>query len=294
MIKGKTLMAFILISATLFGAVLWYYTQVGHYQRVNGLGNVIVNSKPRNVSNYKGLDGSSSPLKLRACFDVDWAYKHDDEYSDIAAPLVAPFWFGCFDAAQISADLANKKARAILASDNQPFGFSRFIAHYPDGRAFMWRQINICGRQHFAGHAMPAECPVPDTLTADKRVMIDPNSDLFTLKATTLNGVDLIPLPITGNSKIAAGSNGHNFHACFATSSSHAFLSETFIIAKNPNPPAPRGIFDCFDHTQISADLESGKAIAVLGKVEIVKGFDRIIAIYPDGTAFAWHQEGGS
>ena len=38
------------------------------------------------------------------------------------------------------------------------------------------------------------------------------------------------------------------------------------------------------------ADLESGAAVAYLGQPNVHPGVDRVIAVYPDGRAFAWHQ----
>ncbi|RMC34265.1 DUF6446 family protein [Paracoccus alkanivorans] len=48
--------------------------------------------------------------------------------------------------------------------------------------------------------------------------------------------------------------------------------------------------FDCFDAEQIGADLESGAARAVLSQSEIHPDVDRVLAIYPDGRAYGWHQ----
>lgn len=52
---------------------------------------------------------------------------------------------------------------------------------------------------------------------------------------------------------------------------------------------APRW-FDCFDHGRITADLASGAARAVLGEAEIRPDVDRVLAIYPDGRVYGWHQ----
>jgi len=50
------------------------------------------------------------------------------------------------------------------------------------------------------------------------------------------------------------------------------------------------GWFDCFDAGQIGADLASGVALPFMGIENIQYGIDRVIAVYPDGRAFAWHQ----
>ncbi len=50
------------------------------------------------------------------------------------------------------------------------------------------------------------------------------------------------------------------------------------------------GWFDCFDAAQIGADLTSGAARAYLSQANIRPDVDRILAIYPDGRVFGWHQ----
>ena len=48
--------------------------------------------------------------------------------------------------------------------------------------------------------------------------------------------------------------------------------------------------FDCFDADQIGHDLETGAALAYLSQPEIHPDVDRVIAVYPDGRAYGWHQ----
>ena len=48
--------------------------------------------------------------------------------------------------------------------------------------------------------------------------------------------------------------------------------------------------FDCFDAARIGPDVADGPAVAFLSQREIAPGVDRVIAVYPDGRAFAWHQ----
>ena len=50
-------------------------------------------------------------------------------------------------------------ALPLLAESNEPYGFDRIVAYYPDGRAFQWRQINTCGAASFAGDPLPEGCP---------------------------------------------------------------------------------------------------------------------------------------
>ena len=40
----------------------------------------------------------------------------------------------------------------------------------------------------------------------------------------------------------------------------------------------------------IGTALEEGQATAYLGVPNIQYGFDRVVAIFPDGKGYAWHQ----
>ena len=159
--NGRLLMGALLVFCVVFGVALWWFQTRAWYYNVDGVTEVTAYGDPFPVSNYRGIDATTSPLKMRACFDVDWDYWPSEEYRDVAEPLTAPDWFDCFNAQQLTADILNGKATAILAGDNEIFGFSRFIAQYEDGRAFMWRQINACGEASFAGDPLPDGCPPP-------------------------------------------------------------------------------------------------------------------------------------
>lgn len=159
--SGKLLMKGLIVFCIIFGVGLWYFQTRAYYQEVTGVNEVSAYGDAFPVSDYRGIDADTSPLKLRACFTVDWDYFPSTEYRDLAEPLVAPDWFDCFDANQIQLDILNEDAIAILAAENELYGFSRYIAQYPDGRAFMWRQINACGKAHFEGKRLPEDCPTP-------------------------------------------------------------------------------------------------------------------------------------
>ncbi|MCI2399320.1 DUF6446 family protein [Aliiroseovarius subalbicans] len=89
---------------------------------------------------------------------------------------------------------------------------------------------------------------------------------------------------------IDADSSPLRFRGCFTTTMSQAMLTETFETYEEATPLTAPGWFDCFDAVEIGEALETGEAIAFLGEREIQDGVDRIIAVFPDGRAFAWHQ----
>ncbi len=80
------------------------------------------------------------------------------------------------------------------------------------------------------------------------------------------------------------------FRACFTTPLSQAMLSETYVAYAGAEPLIAPGWFDCFDAQAIGTALERGEALAFLSEAQIHPGVDRVVAVFPDGRAFAWHQ----
>ena len=89
---------------------------------------------------------------------------------------------------------------------------------------------------------------------------------------------------------IDAESSPLRYRACFTLPMSIAMLTETYVVKDNAEPREAPGWFDCFDANTIGSDLEKGTAFAFLGTENVQYGIDRIIAVYPDGRAFAWHE----
>lgn len=89
---------------------------------------------------------------------------------------------------------------------------------------------------------------------------------------------------------IDAESSPIRFRACFRTPMTQGMLTETYKIYDKPEPLTAPGWFDCFDAVAIGAALEKGEAIAFLSQENIHPGVDRVVAVFPDGRAFAWHQ----
>lgn len=158
--SGRTLMIALIGFCVIFGAALWYFQTRGWYEPVENLTEITIDGQTVSVTSYRGIDGSSSPLKLRGCFEMPPAAAPVAVKPD---PLIAPGWFDCFDAEAIAGDISSGAALPLLAEFNTPYGFDRIVAYYPDGRAFQWRQINVCGAAAFAGDPLPDGCPkAPD------------------------------------------------------------------------------------------------------------------------------------
>ncbi|MCO4846655.1 MAG: histidine kinase [Yoonia sp.] len=89
---------------------------------------------------------------------------------------------------------------------------------------------------------------------------------------------------------IDSDSSPLRFRACFTTGLSQALLTDTYVISDDAEPRVAPGWFDCFDAEQIGEDLSTGIAVGFMGQENIQYGIDRVIAVYPDGRAYAWHQ----
>ena len=94
---------------------------------------------------WQGIDAISSPLKKRVCLTLSpetAAAIEADQFELVdGEPLVAPKWFDCFDAKQIHRDLEAKVARLYMIGSSDFDGVDEMLALYPDGRAFIWRQL---------------------------------------------------------------------------------------------------------------------------------------------------------
>ena len=89
---------------------------------------------------------------------------------------------------------------------------------------------------------------------------------------------------------IDADSSPLRLRACFSTPMSQAMLTETYETYPDAVPRVAPSWFECFDAAAIGAALKDGRAIAFLGEREIADGVDRVIAVFDDGRAYAWHQ----
>lgn len=284
------------------GGGLWYSIEKAYYERITGVTEVVAYGDKFPVSNYEGIDADTSPLKMRACFTVDWDYIPTDEFKDVATPLNAPQFFKCFDAGQLTADIQGGNASAILANENMPYGFDTYIAQYPDGNAYMWRQVNMCGDALFSGNNLPRECPNPNG-EEQSSVIVEPAAVVEVAKVEYQPVTTQIRLlPYIGDTSEVINANDLNavantadplsFHGCFKTQLSYGLLTETYQTHDRPTPKSES--LSCFDAAQVQADLNAGNALAFVGEKNIHPSIDRVVAVYEDGRAFAWHQKAQS
>ncbi len=98
------------------------------------------------------------------------------------------------------------------------------------------------------------------------------------------------PVLVDGFEGIDGTSSPIRYRACFTLPLRTGTLTETYEPYATPTPLTAPGWFDCFDAVKIGTALERGEAFAFLSQHEIHDGVDRVIAVFPDGRAFAWHQ----
>lgn len=162
---GKIAIIVIALCALGGGAAMYYLQVYGYYRTLNEQTvYAIGRGEDRDVlaiNGFRGIDSDSSPLRYRACFNIEGALPTLAAYPG-AEPLNAPGWFECFNAATLGADLISGAATAGLIEADAPWGFDRVMALYPDGRAYVWPQINRCGEAHFDGRRLPAGCVLPE------------------------------------------------------------------------------------------------------------------------------------
>lgn len=98
------------------------------------------------------------------------------------------------------------------------------------------------------------------------------------------------PILADGVEGIDADSSPLRFRACFHTPLTQAMLTETYKMYDKAVPLNAPTWFGCFDAAKIGEALEKGEAIAFLSQANIAPQIDRVVAVFPDGRAYAWHQ----
>jgi len=152
----------LVLSGVAAGGAMYYLQVYGYYETLEpqiGYQVAVADGSARlSISEFEGIDSYSSPLRYRACFVITAGQPQLIPYEG-GEPLNAPGWFSCFDAATIGSDIEQGVARTVLVEANVQYGFDHVMALYPDGRAFVWPQINACGEAHFDGDPVPQGCP---------------------------------------------------------------------------------------------------------------------------------------
>lgn len=110
----------------------------------------------------------------------------------------------------------------------------------------------------------------------------------------TLPAGEQVGLAYAAFEGIDADSSPLRFRACFMLEAEGLALVARAAPHPDPTPLIAPDWFDCFDARAIDEALASADAVAILSVHEIHRGIDRVIAVYPDGRGFAWHQLNGT
>ena len=162
---GRIAVVFILFAGLAAGVGVWWFQTRAFYGDALPLDAVTltVNGAPVTLAaEGTSIDAESSPLRYRACFRLlDPLPGTPTPAAEDVVPTVAPGWFDCYEAGAIDADLAAGRAVPVLAEADVAYGIDRVGALYPDGRGFLWHQINRCGAEVFDGQPPPEGCEPP-------------------------------------------------------------------------------------------------------------------------------------
>jgi len=170
---GRTAILLMLLSALIAGGGI-YYAQVYAYYTELEPSQVQVeltsmsSGAPEAIiaENIRAIDSNSSPIRYRACFETTMSEAMLSEtYEAFVNPVpnIAPGWFSCFDANAIGETLEEGQALAFLGQRNIQYGVDRVVAIMPDGRGFVWQQLNECGDKLYDGSPADASCPDPES-----------------------------------------------------------------------------------------------------------------------------------
>ncbi len=110
----------------------------------------------------------------------------------------------------------------------------------------------------------------------------------------TLADGETVTLQLAGAEAIDAETSPLRFRACLTLDPDEAArLVAQGTPAVDPTPLIAPDWFACFDAEAIGAALQAGQAQAILSQTEVRPGADRIMAVFPDGRVFVWHQWNG-
>ncbi|WP_293445844.1 DUF6446 family protein [Planktotalea sp.] len=166
---GQFLAGFTVFSALLAGGAMYYLQVYAFYEEVSAQGDDVqlvslMSGEPEPIlfENFQAIDGSSSPIRYRACFTTEMSHallSVTYVAFENAEPRNAPGWFDCFDAEAIGAELEVGTALTFLSQKNFAYGVDRVVAITEDGRGYVWHELNDCGAKAYDGSPTGEACP---------------------------------------------------------------------------------------------------------------------------------------
>lgn len=148
--KGRIAAVALVLSAAAAGGGMYYLQVYGFYRTLDPATVALTVTRadgtvePLAARDLRAIDADSSPIRFRACLLLDPPLPSPETHAPYtgAVPLTAPGWFDCFDAAAIGRALEQGEAVALVSQAEIRPMVDRVLAVFPDGRAFVWHQLN--------------------------------------------------------------------------------------------------------------------------------------------------------
>jgi len=168
--NGKIVISFMVAIGLAVPMGIYYYQVYAYYFEVEPTGPQDVQMvrlddatpEPVPFTGFEAIDGTSSPIRYRACFSttlsIDEARARYVEAPE-AQPRYAPGWFGCFDAEAIGGELEAGTAATFLVQKNIAYGVDRVVAITESGRGYVWHSPNDCEAKDYDGTVVGEDCP---------------------------------------------------------------------------------------------------------------------------------------
>lgn len=118
---------------------------------------------------------------------------------------------------------------------------------------------------------------------------IAPGTEGARIRLTDRTGA-LREVPVAEFQGVDADSSPLRYRACLRIDLPEEELTRDFTPWPRAEPRIAPRHFPCFDAARIGEDLKAGRARALLAQRDIAPGVDRVVAVYPDGRAYVWHQ----
>ena len=115
-------------------------------------------------------------------------------------------------------------------------------------------------------------------------------NNLNNITMTLLNSGKEEPAKFNNIQSINSQTSPLKFRSCFELQSDGSSWLDKYLPYENATPLRPPSWFNCFNVEKITSDLKLGLAKSYLSKANIEYGIDRVIAVYPNGLAYSWHQ----
>lgn len=261
--KGRILISGLLGFTVIFAAALWYFQTYAYYERVE-----LAPPQAPQIDAVQPVAVETPPAQ-----SVLPADKPDDGQPPVPGSLDAP---NETDTAALDTGVVERPAATTTPPEATPPATDTA----PDANAVDDGETPSSKKA----------ATTPEIAAPDSDMDVAALSGLVSIRLTRV--MDNLPEPMLAEAfeGIDAPTSPLKFKACFRAVNSIPMLTETYVIYDDATPLKAPSWFNCYDYREISQALDTGGAVAFLGEANIRYGIDRVVAVFDDGRAFAWHQ----